>query len=271
MTPCRQGPGFRHRRPAGRSRPTTGPGRAGVEGLDHDIVRLVDDVGVVAQPACHRVGAGAAVQDVLAGVADERIGKPVARAVEVAGAEQLQLLQVGAQSPADPRIDRIRPLVRALRDDVAALVDDTGIVAGAARHRVGAGATVQQIVARKTAQEVVAVTGDNDVVVRIADALNGVEISQRQVLQIVGKRPGNFRLDRVDPAGIRLDNGSSFDDINIVAEATIHRGIVAPSQDVVAGAAVQPIRPTGTVQDVVAVAAADVSSIVGATIPRHGV
>ena len=61
------------------------------------------DVGVVAGAAGHGVGAGAAVEDVVAVVAGEDVGEAVAGAVDVAGAGERQVLDVGAERVADRR------------------------------------------------------------------------------------------------------------------------------------------------------------------------
>ena len=64
--------------------------------------RRVDHIGVVAGAAAHGVGAGAAVEHVVAGVAGEGVVEGVAGAVDVAGAGQRQVLDVGAERVADP-------------------------------------------------------------------------------------------------------------------------------------------------------------------------
>ena len=42
--------------------------------LDHHVADIVDHVGVVAEPARHGVGTGAAVEDVVAAIAGEGVG-----------------------------------------------------------------------------------------------------------------------------------------------------------------------------------------------------
>ena len=60
-----------------------------------DVAGVVDDVGVVAGAAGHCVGAGAAVDQVVAGIADKRVVQRVAGAVDVAGSGQGQVLDIG--------------------------------------------------------------------------------------------------------------------------------------------------------------------------------
>ncbi len=43
--------------------------------LDHPVAGIVDDVGVVADPADHRIGAPAAFEDVVAGIPGDRVGE----------------------------------------------------------------------------------------------------------------------------------------------------------------------------------------------------
>ena len=47
--------------------------------LDHHVADIVDHVGVVAEPARHGVGTGAAVEDVVAGIAGEAVGQAYCR------------------------------------------------------------------------------------------------------------------------------------------------------------------------------------------------
>src|SRR5207237_202104 len=120
--------------------------RTGAGCLGGDVADGVDDVGVVAETADHRVEAGQAVQDVVAAVAGERVGQGVARAVDGAGAGQQQVLDLGRERPGDARLDRIRPAGGDLDRRVPGDVDDVGVVAGPARHGVDAGAAVAAVV-----------------------------------------------------------------------------------------------------------------------------
>src|SRR4029453_14843119 len=67
-------------------------GAAAGDGLEDDVERIVDDIGVVAEAAVHRVGAGLAVENVGAAVADQDVGLKIAGAVDIAGAGQGQVL-----------------------------------------------------------------------------------------------------------------------------------------------------------------------------------
>ena len=100
--------------------------------LGHHVAGVVDHVGVVAGAADHGVGAGAAVERVVAAVAGEDVGERVAGAVDVGAAGQGQVLDVGAERVADRRLHRVGALVERFRHHVAGVVDDVGVVAGAA-------------------------------------------------------------------------------------------------------------------------------------------
>ena len=68
---------------------------AGVRRLDHHVGDVVDDVGVVAGEADHRVGIEAAVEDVVvagAGAADQQVVAGAAVEVVVAGAAEDQVV-----------------------------------------------------------------------------------------------------------------------------------------------------------------------------------
>ena len=174
--------------------------------FSHDHVEdAVDEIGVVAGAADHAVGAGAALQRVVAATAFQLVvvGATVEHVVEgvahdevllaVADAGrrparflQVELLDVRADDVVGVGIDRIDALARVLHDHVEDTVDEIGIVADAADHAVGAGATLQRVVANAALQSVVVGTAVERVVEGIAD---------QQVLLTVadaGRRPGSI-------------------------------------------------------------------------------
>jgi hypothetical protein len=60
-------------------------------------------------PARHRVGPGAAVEAVRPGVAGQHVVERVAGAVDVGGAGQDQVLDIGAERVVDRALDRVGP------------------------------------------------------------------------------------------------------------------------------------------------------------------
>ena len=76
-------------------------------------------IGVVAVAAGHRVGAGAAIEDVVAGIAGEGVGERIAGAVDVRGAGQDQVLDIGAERVGDRGLHRVGAFAGSLDDDVA--------------------------------------------------------------------------------------------------------------------------------------------------------
>jgi hypothetical protein len=155
---------------------------ARVERFRHHVAGVVDHIGVVAEAADHGVGAGAAIENVVAAVAGDRVGEAVAGAVDVAAAGQRQVLDIGADGVGDRRLHRVGARVEHLRHHVADVVDDIGVVAEAADHGVGAGAAVEDVVA--------AVAGD-----RVGEAVTGAAdvggATQGQVLDIGAERVGD--------------------------------------------------------------------------------
>src|SRR6478672_5291070 len=82
------------------------------------------------------------VENVVAAVAGDDVGE------RVAGAGERQVLDIVRQRVVgERRQDRVVALVGVLRHHVADVVDDIGVVAKAAGHRVGAGAAVEPVVA----------------------------------------------------------------------------------------------------------------------------
>src|SRR5262249_22764268 len=104
--------------------------------LDDDVAGVVDDVGVVAGTALHHIGAGTAIERVVAGVPGEEVGSAVAEAIDVFAAVQHQRFDVGCKRVIDRRMNGVVAFVRVLRHHVADIVDEIGVVAGAARHLI---------------------------------------------------------------------------------------------------------------------------------------
>ena len=102
--------------------------------LEHRIVGIVDEVGVVACAAHHDVGAAVAVEEVVAGVAVEGVGEAVAVALQIGAALQHQRFHVGLERVVDRREHRIDAFAGILHHHVAGVVDEVGVAAGAALH-----------------------------------------------------------------------------------------------------------------------------------------
>ena len=109
-----------------------------VEGLRHHIAGILHDIGVAA---------GAAGEHVDAAVAGDDVVEAVAGAVDVSGAGQGQVLDICAERVSDRRLHRVGAGADAggFRHHIAGVVDDVGVVAGAADHSVGAAGAVERV------------------------------------------------------------------------------------------------------------------------------
>src|SRR5262249_31335829 len=125
---------------------------AGVVEVGHGVdvrqaERAVEDKRVVAGAAVQRVVAGAAVQRVVAAAADPAVVDLVAGRADAGGcggavgAQGLDLL-AGRHGPVDDGVDDVAAFAGGLDDLVAGIVDNVGVVAGSAGHRIDAGAAV---------------------------------------------------------------------------------------------------------------------------------
>ena len=148
-------------------------GRGQRAGVGRRIGARVADEGVVA---------AATGENVVAGIAGDDVGVGVAGAVDVGAAGQGQVLDIGAERVGDRRLHRVGALVERFRRHVAGVVDNVGVVTGAADQRVGAGAAVERVVA--------GVAGD-DVGVAVAGAVDVGAAGQGQVLDIGAERVGD--------------------------------------------------------------------------------
>ena len=108
---------------------------------------VVDEVGIVAEPAAHGVGTGAAVEEIVAGIAEQRVGQTIAEALQVGSALQHQGLDIRRQPIIDGGENSIVTLAGVLDHRIAGVVDKIGIIAEPAAHGIGAGAAVEEIVA----------------------------------------------------------------------------------------------------------------------------
>ena len=199
---------------------------AGAGQLRDHVGDVVDDVGVVAGPADHRVRPRPPLRHVVAGVAGEDVVGRVAGAVDGARPGQGQVLDLGAERVGQCRLDGVGAAAGELGRHVAGVVDDVGVVAVAAGHRVGAGAAVEPVVG--------GVAGE-DVGERVAGAVDRRRAGQDQVLDVRRQRVGDARPDRVGAGGGRsvTASASGVDDVGVVAEAA--------ADHVVAGAAVEHV------------------------------
>ena len=113
--------------------------------LDHLIAGVLHHVGVVA---------GAAGQDVDACVVADRVSERVAGAVDVAGAGQIQVLDIVGQREVNAGGDEIGALARLLDHLVAGAVHVIVIVTGSAQHGVVAGAAVEIVAVEAAIQAI---------------------------------------------------------------------------------------------------------------------
>src|SRR5690606_8856388 len=101
------------------------------------------------------VDAAAAIERVVVGVAREFVIFTVTHAASRA-VKQDEIFDIGCQRVAAERgANGIGALTHTLGHDVSSIVDDIGVVAGAARHGVGTAATVDQVVAGIARERVV--------------------------------------------------------------------------------------------------------------------
>ena len=82
--------------------------------LDHGVTGIVDKIGVVARAASHDVGADAAVDEIVAGVAEDGVGQVVAEALQVGIALQDQVFHVCEQRKVRRREHRVVALATVL-------------------------------------------------------------------------------------------------------------------------------------------------------------
>ena len=152
------------------------------------------------------------------------------------------------EAEGDRRLDRVDAVAAVLIGDVAGIVDDVEIVAGAAAHVVRTQAAIDDVVAAEAGEEVGAGIAGEEVGEVVAGAVDIGGADKREVFDValgvlaVGEAEVDGRSDRVDAVATDLigDVGSIVDDVEVVAGPTAH-----------------VVRTRAAIDDVVAVAAED--------------
>lgn len=161
----------------------------GARSFNDLVIGGVHNVGIVAQTARHRVGAGTTIQTVVVVVARELVGKVVAGALAaVACGVENQVLDVVCKGVGERGVDGIRPLIRVFYELVVGVVDVVHIVAGAAQHGVGSGAAIQHVIRRVPGQ---------DVCRRITDTLKRCDADEFKILDVGGQGIRHGRLNGI--------------------------------------------------------------------------
>src|SRR5687768_6864924 len=220
---------------------------------------------IIARTAVENVVAAAAAEGVGSAIADNRVVPAIAGAIDDSGAGEDQILDVSAEGAGDGALHRVDALVRLLCDEIAGVVHDVGVVAGAADHPVVGGAAIEQIVAGP-AIEIVAVALAQQPVVAGA-AVDGV-VAAAAAQGVVAGAAGDDVVERVAGAGeiAGADIGQALDvgGERVGGDAGLHLiGALARQFDddvagvvhgvgVVAGAARQAIAAGATGQQVIA-------------------
>src|SRR5262245_54693533 len=252
----------------------------GVVGDDVGVSAAAADQRVVAGAAFQRVVAGAAVQRVVAGITGDPVGAGVAVGVDVRGAEELKLLDIGSQIVGYRRLSDIPAATRRFRDDVRGDADDVGIVAGAAHHPVGTVAAVKRIVAvaadqavdaqltgeqipaeatvdrvvADAAAQVVAIVIAGDVVVGVvADAGDGAA-QEDEIFKLGRQSVIDRAVDRIGAFAGGLDGGVvAVHEEEVIPDAADQGGQRSDTgEGVVAGAAIEVVSAAAADHGVVA-------------------
>ena len=89
-------------------------------GLGDDIRRVVDDVGIVACATHEAICAGAAVEDIVAGVSGHVVRERIAGAVDRGGPGERQVLDISGKRQGHRALHEVGAFARVLGDDIAA-------------------------------------------------------------------------------------------------------------------------------------------------------
>ena len=219
----------------------------------HDIADIIHDIGVVsrsavqgvcAQPTIERVITPRAHEQVLAIVANEDIVLLVANRHQGAGSaaygiQKGDIFDIGVISEVDAEIglDRVVALTVQLPHLIVRPVDDIGVVAAPADHRINAQSAIERVIAIPALKPVIRLIASQKVVARAA---NGVFNEGSDVLKagcgipieigvayIAGENGVGSRIMRQQIFGERAEVSRPQINFQICAEITEVIGIVA--------------------------------------------
>ena len=123
--------------------------------LGNGVALVIHNISIVARATQQRVGVCAAIEYVVAGVANDAIGSGIAGAVDRGGAGQHQVFHLGRQRVCHAGFHRVEPAARQFVDRITNVINNIGVIPRAASHGVRACATVQRVAACITRQGVV--------------------------------------------------------------------------------------------------------------------
>ncbi|MNK82826.1 hypothetical protein D3C87_1026130 [compost metagenome] len=146
--------------------------------LDHGVIGVVDIVGVVAIAAAHAVGPCGTLEHVIGGIAGDEVVPLIAGAVDVRHAGEHQVLEIGAQGPADRGLHRIDLRGRGVgfHHAVERVIDHIDVVAIATGHGVGSQVAIQCVVTRTAHQGIRLVGTGNHVPGVVENVLHAVVV-----------------------------------------------------------------------------------------------
>ena len=182
----------------------------------NDAIARADDISVVAS---------AAREDVGAGIAGENVVQSVTGTVDIAAADEGQILDIGQERVSNRGLDGVSASAEQFGDHVGDVVDEIGIVASTAEQRIGAEAAVEDIGCRVTGQDIIEfVTGEID--------SNRCSTRYGGVLEVgaegIGARCGQGDFDLIgalaDAFGNRI--GQDIHYVGVVAQ-TADQGVIA--------------------------------------------
>ena len=179
-----------------------------------DVAGIVDTVGVVAPRAEHKIGSGAAVDDVVALVAEERVGEGAADKVLDLEERKLVAGGIAAKGPCLRQTDANAGSRRGVTDGVDTVATEQEVGAGTALEKVVAVAAKESVDAIAAKERVVAAGAVDSVLAAVAVH----DVGEAGADPVVGEgacRPGSHPRARVDDLGATSLAGSSAGSLEV--------------------------------------------------------
>ena len=222
--------------------------------LGDRVVDIVDPIRVITRPADQAVRPRPAIEGIVerpagerihTGIADQDVAQIIPRPIDVAGAGQRQIFELGAgQAVRKSRHDGVDAIPGRLGDAVAGdSTQDIGVISSPAIKDIVPRAAIERVVTPIAGQRVGYRIAAHEVIQRIPGAAGGTG-NEDQIFYVISERVIEPGIDGIDAFAVLFSDGvGTVDEIGIVAcPADQGIGSGGPIEKVIAAIAGQHVR-----------------------------
>ena len=202
-----------------------------IRAFQHLIFSIVDKIGIIAILPHHLVGAPIAIEDVGAGVADQRVIVGIAKRIDIVCAAEGEIFDTKAGGIAhrcDDGVGAGEEVIKFFDADIASGVDDVDIITISADQDVITGVTVENVCATVASEHVVFEVARGVDVIKAGqrDVFNAKSLSTEERAWCDGIGDGGQHGIDAAKRIIRTltdDISRVIDDVRVVSEKCVHQ------------------------------------------------